>query len=60
MEFACGDVLTFFVATVGARLDGQAYASKKCGNLRAEPLSTSLDINWDRCTVIHRGTYHCR
>lgn len=60
MEFQCGEVLTFFVATVGARIDGQARASSKCGALRAHPLQTSFDIDFNRCAVTHWGEYACR
>lgn len=59
--FECGDPITLFVATVGARIMSQNYASQKCGALRAHVLSGGFSFDFNSpCNVEYGGEYRCR
>ncbi len=56
----CGDPITFFVATVGARIMAQTDAKRDCGGLRAVVREGRFIYDFGGCSVRYRGEYDCR
>ena len=56
----CGDPITFFVATVGARIMAQTDAKRDCGGLRAVVRDGRFIYDFAGCSVRYRGEFDCR